>query len=534
MVERRKRKVVALCLLLLLAVARVEALSSRRILQELGFSEDEEEESAEDKAFEARLDAEYDAVLAGSGPDGALAFNVTSVEDEAQAEADGEESESKLTDFIMQMGDDSADNHSPEEAPNVWSSVFNTTDEAFAGASEENSAEDIEDGDDDGEDEEEVEEEDMDDEDSSMAITSDLYSNEFTFLSAIDQMTTDDADFFEKPPNVTTTSSDILLDIHLSPASPPPAPPPISKRLAALLARNSSLTADGGKCKIRDECIPGRLCVNGKCACPILPGLTAYSQEGCEYDPATHRKKGAEKWCIRPIDSFPSRNNRPGKRYVLEGARRRPELDLPYLADWSTCAVVGSGGEMKVRQYGKEIDAHTAVIRFNDAPAGGEHAKAVGSKTTLRVQNIEYCGFRQGKKEILVHYTLPRRGMCKRALELSNLFLDYEFGYFRRVLGRRGSSKMGLSKEPNGGERKLSAGFMGVALAVHLCGSVDIYGFSESADHYYKKTHRSKTTNKFDNRHNWVYERECLRVLKHNGMVNVKVRDKRQKKKGRD
>ena len=39
-------------------------------------------------------------------------------------------------------------------------------------------------------------------------------------------------------------------------------------------------------------------------------------------------------------------------------------------------------------------EAHTAVFRTNDAPTQGFEAH-VGRKTTLRVQNIAYCGFRE-------------------------------------------------------------------------------------------------------------------------------------------
>jgi hypothetical protein len=65
--------------------------------------------------------------------------------------------------------------------------------------------------------------------------------------------------------------------------------------------------------------------------------------------------------------------------------------DLPSMADFSTCAVVGSSASLLDRRLGVEIESHTAVFRANDAPTQGFEAH-VGRKTTARVQNIAYCG----------------------------------------------------------------------------------------------------------------------------------------------
>lgn len=45
-----------------------------------------------------------------------------------------------------------------------------------------------------------------------------------------------------------------------------------------------------------------------------------------------------------------------------------PSPDLTDLADFSSCAVVGNSGVLTGKGLGKEIDNHTSVIRFNDAP----------------------------------------------------------------------------------------------------------------------------------------------------------------------
>ena len=72
------------------------------------------------------------------------------------------------------------------------------------------------------------------------------------------------------------------------------------------------------------------------------------------------------------------------------------------MADWGSCAVVGSGKPN--RDYGAKIDKHNAVIRFNNAPTR-KYTKLVGSKTTLRLQNRERCGYAESDQEICLHYS---------------------------------------------------------------------------------------------------------------------------------
>jgi hypothetical protein len=43
-------------------------------------------------------------------------------------------------------------------------------------------------------------------------------------------------------------------------------------------------------------------------------------------------------------------------------------VDLNEKAQFDTCAVVGSSGALLKKQYGAEIDAHSAVIRCHPKP----------------------------------------------------------------------------------------------------------------------------------------------------------------------
>ena len=59
----------------------------------------------------------------------------------------------------------------------------------------------------------------------------------------------------------------------------------------------------------------------------------------------------------------------PGNKWAMRIAKPRKDFvapkDLPALFDFSTCAIVGSSAAMLKSELGKEIDAHSFVLRFN-------------------------------------------------------------------------------------------------------------------------------------------------------------------------
>eukprot|EP00873_Tetraselmis_striata_P035973 jgi/Tetstr1/456237/TSEL_042999.t1 len=193
--------------------------------------------------------------------------------------------------------------------------------------------------------------------------------------------------------------------------------------------------------------------------------------------------------------------------------------DLPDLFDFSTCAVVGSSSTLLQSEQGKEIDAHSFVMRFNQAPTR-RFERHVGSKTSLRLQNQERVGPVPGDRVptcLVKGYNFRHNKKCT-LLALSPQFMLYTkyYWYFHRMPGPGGGAVSArissLSRDVS--RIKMSTGMMGLSLALHLCGKVDLYGFSGGRGHYYQKSaaKRSDAT-PFEDRHPWPIERACMRTL---------------------
>ena len=72
-----------------------------------------------------------------------------------------------------------------------------------------------------------------------------------------------------------------------------------------------------------------------------------------------------------------------------------------------SCAIVFSSGHLLNSSSGAKIDSHECVVRFNDAPSGGDFSRDVGEKTTLR-----FIG-REAAKQILFYKMNFNRSLIK-------------------------------------------------------------------------------------------------------------------------
>ncbi|KAK3239852.1 glycosyltransferase 29 protein [Cymbomonas tetramitiformis] len=277
----------------------------------------------------------------------------------------------------------------------------------------------------------------------------------------------------------------------------------------------------GPECVTSFDCShPRKVCLGGQCRCSIMYSQVSDCTSRANLTSEVGERFQAGAWCGVPFTDNqlfpPKRKWGTNTESFLRQASQRGDPDLPTMAEFSTCALVGSSRKMLKLHQGAEINAHAAVFRFNDAPTAG-YETHVGNKTTVRVQNVEYCGFRETTGEILVHYTDPSRSRLTKCLrsdirKISHPLLFYSSGYFAAVLPP-------APQDPSRGTNpKMSAGFFGVMIALHLCGEVSIYGFDQSREHYYnknRKIHKKELRNlkPFTVRHAWTFERRCLRLL---------------------
>eukprot|EP00873_Tetraselmis_striata_P028511 jgi/Tetstr1/448775/TSEL_036009.t1 len=201
-----------------------------------------------------------------------------------------------------------------------------------------------------------------------------------------------------------------------------------------------------------------------------------------------------------------------------------PRKDLPAMGTrFRRCAVIASSKSVLTRAHGRDIDAHDVVIRTNQAPTKGfeEH---VGRRTTFRVTNGANAFFSEdGARTICLrdpdrrsttaaqarqlHGRLPSESARCTPLTWSPQFMAYRWSTFP-------------PRQTGGSKPKWSSGFTGLALAVNLCQSVSIYGFSWGAGgYYYRKRYMGGMNNARMQAagrtasHPWAAEKACTMML---------------------
>eukprot|EP00268_Persea_americana_P032054 TRINITY_DN3137_c0_g1_i4.p1 TRINITY_DN3137_c0_g1~~TRINITY_DN3137_c0_g1_i4.p1 ORF type:complete len:480 (+),score=87.30 TRINITY_DN3137_c0_g1_i4:149-1588(+) len=130
---------------------------------------------------------------------------------------------------------------------------------------------------------------------------------------------------------------------------------------------------------------------------------------------------------------------------------------------FQTCAVVGNSGDLLKTEFGQEIDAHSAVIRDNEAPVNEKYARHVGLKRDFRL--VVRGGARNmvtilngSADEVLIIKSVTHKDFNAMIKEIPNpVYL------FQGIVLRRGAKGTGMKS---------------IELALSMCDIVDIYGFT--------------------------------------------------------
>ncbi|KAJ8460681.1 hypothetical protein OPV22_033607 [Ensete ventricosum] len=130
---------------------------------------------------------------------------------------------------------------------------------------------------------------------------------------------------------------------------------------------------------------------------------------------------------------------------------------------FKTCAVVGNSGDLLKTEFGEEIDEHDAVFRDNEAPVNEKYAKHVGLKRDFRLvvrgaaRNMAAI-LNGSSDEVLIIKSVIHRDFNAMIKELPNpVYL------FQGIVLRRGAKGTGMKS---------------IELALSMCDTVDIYGFT--------------------------------------------------------
>jgi hypothetical protein len=224
---------------------------------------------------------------------------------------------------------------------------------------------------------------------------------------------------------------------------------------------------------------------------------------------------------------------------------RLPARDLKELY-YASCAVVGSSGTLRRSNYGKFIDAHELVMRFNGAPAGGGFATDVGARTTLSVladvattecvdgrarqptldhtaarleghllqepapgwRAVSGCTYYPEAEPPPMMLFLPRRGGVRRLLEYAIAHAAEPIYIRSDALGDEVDAQIGAYADDTSHP---TSGFNGVALALHICETVDVYGFGTPRDKFYSppRAEKAGTQHLYRTEMRWLLVRAC-------------------------
>jgi len=181
--------------------------------------------------------------------------------------------------------------------------------------------------------------------------------------------------------------------------------------------------------------------------------------------------------------------------------------NLTGITSFSNCAVVSSSGALTAHRRGAEIDNHSAVFRFNDAPIEG-YEEVVGTTDTVRfLTPVAYKLFTRSfgddaARKIPFFIWLSNAGETRSMVpsELADryLFVDRApFLQLRDVLMNlfaprwRAMGLPGVSLLP-------TSGSVGLLLALTMCNSTDTYDMVASEAganaryHYFKELEETK------------------------------------------
>ena len=179
---------------------------------------------------------------------------------------------------------------------------------------------------------------------------------------------------------------------------------------------------------------------------------------------------------------------------------------------YSSCAVVGSAGFLRLQRIGSEIDAHDFVIRANIAPVTG-FENIVGSKTSMRVLNSEAIGTILREKACHSDHRI-RRSVCPSYPLYLNTGEQWMVSTYRRLCPNTtmfdardfDAFDPAMRAQWQGLGKNLMSGSWALGIALKLCPNMTtIYGVSH-AKTFSLNNNESATYHYYDERKQSPYD----------------------------
>ena len=198
---------------------------------------------------------------------------------------------------------------------------------------------------------------------------------------------------------------------------------------------------------------------------------------------------------------------------------------------YESCALVGNGGSVLRKKFGKYINNHDVIVRFNMAPIGG-FEQHVGNRTDVWVNGHEaskrLCCIGSAKmgahaKDHVMWFPAKQnviKSACEKGRIKTKALSDREIpGYVAKMNKMRYESRrLGLGKNYDNW-LQLTTGAHGLFYFLSKCRRVSVYGFSvwkernamgENLDQYGGRKSKVHSGNIF---HDWSMETNAWKIL---------------------
>jgi len=216
---------------------------------------------------------------------------------------------------------------------------------------------------------------------------------------------------------------------------------------------------------------------------------------------------------------------------------------------FGTCAVVGNSGTLLLTEYGREIDAHSAVFRLNAGRTAG-FAKHVGSRTHFRLLNGLWTGkypplvgllsatspgqaanrvplerkvtliASRGNKLEANYVKLAQFMRAKRTDVSTTLLHPDALTRTRRALDSYRRCALAGGKRFSGGGAP-SSGLVLVYNLKDICGRVSVYGFGSDRVQGRAPAYQYYTRREGNPTHSFSAEMEFIRSLAHSNYIRL-------------